>query len=66
MRSTLDRVSKLERTEESLAESYERGEIVDIAQVMLASQRSAIAFEATLQVRNKMLSAYREVMNMQL
>lgn len=44
--------------------AYERGETNDIAGVMLARQKSSIAFEATLQVRNKLLSAYRDIMNM--
>jgi flagellar hook-basal body complex protein FliE len=46
------------------SEAYERGETSDIAGVMLARQKSSIAFEATLQVRNKLLSAYRDIMNM--
>lgn len=44
--------------------AYERGETSDIAGVMLARQKSSISFEATLQVRNKLLSAYRDIMNM--
>jgi flagellar hook-basal body complex protein FliE len=44
--------------------AYERGETSDIAGVMLARQKSSLAFEATLQVRNKLLSAYRDIMNM--
>jgi flagellar hook-basal body complex protein FliE len=44
--------------------AYERGETSDIAGVMLARQKSTVAFEATLQVRNKLLSAYRDIMNM--
>ncbi len=44
--------------------AYERGDTSDIAGVMLARQKSSIAFEATLQVRNKLLSAYRDIMNM--
>jgi flagellar hook-basal body complex protein FliE len=44
--------------------AFERGETSDIAGVMLARQKSSIAFEATLQVRNKLLSAYRDIMNM--
>lgn len=44
--------------------AYERGETNDIAGVMLARQKSSISFEATLQVRNKLLSAYRDIMNM--
>ena len=44
--------------------AYERGDSVDIAAVMLARQKASIGFEATLQVRNKLLSAYKEIMSM--
>lgn len=44
--------------------AYERGDTSDIAAVMLSRQKSSVAFEATLQVRNKLLSAYRDIMNM--
>ena len=44
--------------------AYERGEVTDIAKVMLARQEAGVAFEATLQVRNKLLSAYQEIMRM--
>ena len=47
-----------------LSESYERGETVDIAKVMLARQQASIGFEATLQVRNKILAAYKDIMSM--
>ena len=46
------------------AVAWERGETHDLAAVMVARQKSALAFEATLQVRNKLLSAYRDIMNM--
>lgn len=48
----------------ALSEAYERGETVDIAKVMLARQQASVGFEATLQVRNKLLSAYRDIMAM--
>ncbi|MFI9651767.1 flagellar hook-basal body complex protein FliE [Guyparkeria halopsychrophila] len=39
---------------------------VTLTEVMLASQRSSVAFEATLQVRNRLVQAYEKVMNMPL
>lgn len=48
----------------SLSASYERGDTTDIVQVMVERQKSSLGFEATLQVRNKLLSAYRDIMNM--
>ncbi|MGJ3648424.1 flagellar hook-basal body complex protein FliE [Sphingomonas sp. GlSt437] len=47
-----------------LSEAYQRGENVDIAKVMLARQQASVSFEATLQVRNKLLSAYKDIMSM--
>ena len=47
-----------------LSEAYERGETIDIAKVMLARQQASVGFEATLQVRNKLLSAYKDIMSM--
>ncbi|MGQ5700685.1 flagellar hook-basal body complex protein FliE [Sandaracinobacteroides sp. A072] len=44
--------------------AWERGETHDIAAVMLERQKASIAFEATLQARNRLLSAYRDIMNM--
>jgi flagellar hook-basal body complex protein FliE len=48
----------------ALSEAYERGETIDIAKVMLARQEASVGFEATLQVRNKLLSAYKDIMSM--
>lgn len=48
----------------ALSEAYERGETVDIAKVMLARQEASVSFEATLQVRNKILAAYKDIMSM--
>lgn len=45
-------------------DAYERGETHDLVQVMVERQRASVGFEATLQVRNRLLSAYRDIMNM--
>jgi flagellar hook-basal body complex protein FliE len=47
-----------------LSAAYERGETNDIVGVMVERQKASLGFEATLQVRNKLLSAYRDIMNM--
>jgi flagellar hook-basal body complex protein FliE len=48
----------------ALTEAYQRGDSHDLVQVMVERQKAAIGFETTLQVRNKLLSAYRDIMNM--
>ncbi len=49
---------------DQLSADYTRGDVTDIASVMLARQQASIGFEATLQVRNKLLSAYKDIMSM--
>jgi flagellar hook-basal body complex protein FliE len=49
---------------ESVVDAYQRGEVTDVAKVMLARQEAGIAFEATLQVRNRLLNAYQDIMRM--
>lgn len=57
-------VSATQKRASDMAAAYERGEVSDVAQVMLARQEAGVAFEATLQVRNKLLSAYQDIMRM--
>jgi len=64
LRTALDKVSDTQSRSEALSTGYQTGEVTDIAQVMLARQEAGIAFEATLQVRNRLLSAYQEIMRM--
>ena len=64
LKSALDGVNATQTRASELSEAYERGEVTDIAKVMLARQESSVAFEATLQVRNKLLSAYQDIMRM--
>jgi flagellar hook-basal body complex protein FliE len=60
----LQNVSAVQQHSGDMQSAYERGEVTDIAQVMLARQEAGVAFEATLQVRNKLLSAYQDIMRM--
>jgi flagellar hook-basal body complex protein FliE len=64
MRSAVSDVNARQAEASRASESYERGETTDIAAVMLARQEASIGFEATLQVRNKLLSAYRDIVSM--
>ena len=64
LKGPLDTVNPAQQKYSAITEAYERGETVDIAKVMLARQESGVAFEATLQVRNKLLTAYQDIMRM--
>lgn len=62
--NALEKVSAAQQRSADMQAAYERGEVTDVAKVMLARQESGVAFEATLQVRNKLLGAYQEIMRM--
>ena len=57
-------VNKLSIEADRLQSAYERGEDLPLTDVVLGMQKSSIAFEATLQIRNKVLKAYEEILNM--
>lgn len=61
----LNKVNEMQKTAGDLQESYIRGDSgVDITRVMVASQKASVGFQAVVQVRNKLLEAYKDVMNM--
>jgi flagellar hook-basal body complex protein FliE len=62
--TALRQVSAVQAHSGAMQVAYERGQVTDIAQVMLARQEAGVAFEATLQVRNKLLTAYQDIMRM--
>lgn len=64
-RSAIDGVNNHEQYAGHLARAFERGDPdVNLSEVMIAQQKSSIAFQSMLQVRNKLVDAYKDVMNM--
>lgn len=63
-KSALSSVNETQVKAQELTSAYERGEVTDVAKVMIARQEAGVAFEATLQVRNKLLTAYQDIMRM--
>lgn len=65
MGQAINKVNDTQKASSALGRAYEQGDPnVDITDVMVASQKSSVAFQATVQVRNKLIDAYRDVMNM--
>jgi len=66
LRAQLDQVNALQTNAQKLGERFSLGDdSVNLSDVMLASQKSSIALQATIQVRNKLVTAYQDIMNMQ-
>lgn len=58
-------VNKLQQEAHKASIDLAAGKINDISEVVIATEKAAIALQLTLQVRNKAVDAYQEVMRMQ-
>ncbi|MCG6965555.1 MAG: flagellar hook-basal body complex protein FliE [Chromatiaceae bacterium] len=65
LKRSIDAVNDTQQQANSMRTAFERGEDgPDLAEVMIAAQKSSIAFQAMVEVRNKLVDAYKDVMNM--
>lgn len=66
-KNAIDGVNAKQQQANSLATRFEQGDPnVDLPEVMIALQKSSVSFQAMTQVRNKLVDAYKEIMNMPL
>lgn len=65
LKTSLDGVNRSQLQAQQLAQRFEMGDSsVSLADAMIALQKSSIAMQATVQVRNRVVSAYQEIMSM--
>lgn len=66
LKDSVDKVNQTQKTAAGLSTAFESGDpAVNLSEVMVAIQKANISFQAMTQVRNNLLSAYKEVMSMQ-
>ncbi|MBI3229776.1 MAG: flagellar hook-basal body complex protein FliE [Burkholderiales bacterium] len=66
LKAQLDQVAQTQNTARDMGQAFSAGDDrVNLSDVMIATQKAGIAFQATVQVRNKLVTAYQEMMNMQ-
>jgi len=66
LKSSLDQVNQSQQQSQQLGQSFAMGDDkVSLSEVMISMQKANISFQETVQVRNKLVSAYHEIMNMQ-
>lgn len=67
LQNSLRRVNDTQLESRRVAEAFEMGDpSADLVKVMIASQQSQLALRATVEVRNRLVQAYQDVMNMPL
>jgi flagellar hook-basal body complex protein FliE len=63
----IDAVNGSQQKADAMANAWERGDPgVDLASVMIESQKASVSFRAMTEVRNRLVSAYQDIMNMQI
>ena len=61
----VNKVNETQQTANQMATAFEMGQSgVDLADVMIASQKASVSFQAMTQVRNKLVQAYQDIMQM--
>jgi flagellar hook-basal body complex protein FliE len=65
LKNSLEQVAGMQNQATALADAYESGDkSIDLTKVMLEVQKASLAFRAMTEVRNKLVDAYQQVMNM--
>ncbi|MGQ7262331.1 flagellar hook-basal body complex protein FliE [Vreelandella sp. V005] len=66
LQASIQRINRLQQAANSQAMAFQAGDPnLQLNDVMVDMQKSSVAFQMGLQVRNRLVSAYRDVMNMQ-
>ena len=63
--NAINNVNETQMKSASLAKRFEKGDPqIDLPEVMIAAQKASVSFEAMKEVRNKLVDAYKDIMNM--
>lgn len=65
-KQALEDVNSAQNKSDKLTNDLVTGKVEDVSEVMIAAQKASLSLQMTVQVRNKMVEAYQEVMRMQL
>lgn len=65
LKESIEQVNAAQVQSDAVTEKLVRGENVDLHTVMITSQKASIMMQTTLEIRNKAVEAYQEIMRMQ-
>ncbi len=66
LKTALDQVSNAQQEARQLTQQFELGDPnANLQDVVMSLQKASLSFQTMVQVRNKLVSAYQEIMNMQ-
>lgn len=66
LKDALDKVNTLQLESDRVTDDFAAGRTDNIHQVMIAAEKADVALQFTMQIRNKILDAYSEILRMQI
>jgi flagellar hook-basal body complex protein FliE len=65
LKRSIDAVNATQQEANAMRTAFEQGDkSLDLAEVMIAMQKSSVSFQAMVEVRNKLVEAYKDIKNM--
>ncbi len=64
LRDALGQVNQLQQAADTASNEFALGQNRDVAATLIAVEKANVAFQLTLQIRNKLVEAYQEIMRM--
>ncbi len=67
LKTSIDKVNEIQQQAGEMAQRFDAGDkTVNLSDVMINLQKASVSFQAMTQIRNRLVNAYQEVMNMQI
>ncbi len=65
LQNAIQEVDQLQSRRDDMVQEMVRGDRIEVHEIMTAAEEAQLAFELMLEVRNKLLESYQEIMRMQ-
>jgi flagellar hook-basal body complex protein FliE len=65
LNDAMNKLNQQEKYVDKLNDQFVKGEISDVHQLVIATEKASLGLQLTVQVRNKVIDAYQEIMRMQ-
>lgn len=66
LKEAIDKVNELQKRAEQLSNDFAEGKISNIHEVIIEAEKASLALRLTVEVRNRIVEAYRDIMRMQI
>jgi len=66
LQDAIGRVNDLQKNAEKMTDDFATGKISNIHEVIIEAEKASVALKLTVEVRNRIVEAYREIMRMQI